>query len=182
MLMSEERSFTSTWARVTMVVVAFLPALAVLVSYGPNGFQPVVPIAATGGGVMVASALWRRHGRLVLEPDTVTIYNWGMSTSLDSEHVDGFVWRAPQTFLPYGHGLVFVAEERNNGIGLRMVSGIASASLHLPRNREAELMHQIVEWKAGANHYRLPPKWRSRSPLVPPDSGTVDPPPPNPRT
>lgn len=177
--MSEERSFASAGSRLTMIVVVFLPTFAILVSYGPNSFEPIVPIAAATGGTIAAALLWRRHGRLTFEPDAIRIYNWGMSTSVTRERVDGFVWRAPQTFLPYGHGIAFVVEDRTNGVGIRMVSGIASGSLHLSRGREAVLMKRISEWKPEIVHYRLPPKWRSRSPLVPRDTGTVDPPPPH---
>jgi hypothetical protein len=177
--MSSGTSFTSAGSRLTMVAVVFLPALAVLVSYGPNGFAPVVPLSAIGGGALAAALLWRRHGRITFETNVIRIYNWGLSTAVERGRVDGFVWRAPQTFLPYGHGIAFVVEDRTNGIGIRMVSGIASGSLHLSRTKEAALMDRIMEWKPGMIHYRLPPKWRSISPLVPGDSGTVDPPPPH---
>lgn len=163
-----------------MVVVTFLPALAVLVSYGPNNFDPVVPITAAIGGATATAFLWRRHGRLIFDSDTLKIYNWGISSSVKRDRVDGFVWRAPQTFLPYGHGIAFVVEDRSNGIGIRMVSGIASASLHLSPPKELALMERLSEWKPAIIHYRLPEKWRSRSPLVPRDTGTVDPPPPRP--
>lgn len=159
-----------------MAFYVSLPAVAVLCAFVTTDMDPLAPILVSLMCVGLIAILWRRHGRIVFVGNTVKMYNGGLSQTLKREDVAGYVWRAPQNFMPYGDGIVFVAEDQDNGIGLRTRSPMASASYLLHPRQEVALVALIEEWDPAITYYETPTKWRSRSPLVQKRKGGVEPP------